>query len=200
MKFYNSLTKQVQEFKPRDENQVSIYTCGPTVYHFAHIGNLRNYIMQDILVKALKFGGYNVKRVMNITDVGHLSDDGDYGEDKMIEGAKRENKTVDEIAKFYTDVFLRDMGRLNIETPETIAKATEHISEMLEFVKEIIANGYAYETSKGIYFDISKLDKYPVLSNRNIDEQIAGARVDVDQKKEIHMILHFGLKLQKIIL
>ena len=144
---------------------------------------MRTNLLNDTLRRVLKYNGYELKHVMNITDVGHLESDADEGEDKMEKAARKENKDPYEIAKFYTDIFLRDMDRLNIERPEIIAKATDHIEEMIQFVKEILANGYAYETSKGIYFDISKLDKYPVLSNRNIDEQIAGARVDVDPEK-----------------
>ena len=183
LKLYNTLTRKKDEFKPLIGNEVRMYSCGPTVYSFAHIGNFRAYVFMDTLRRVLKANGYTLKHVMNITDVGHLESDADEGEDKMEKAARKENKDPYEIAAFYTDIFFRDMGRLNIERPEIIAKATEHIPEMLKFVQEILANGYAYETSKGIYFDISKLDKYPVLSNRNIDEQIAGARVDVDEEK-----------------
>ena len=183
LKLYNTLTRQKSEFKPLKENEVRIYTCGPTVYSFAHIGNFRAYIFMDTLRRVLKYNGYTLKHVMNITDVGHLESDADEGEDKMEKAARKENKNPLEIAAYYTDIFFRDMGRLNIDKPEIIAKATEHIPEMLEFVQTLIKNGYAYETSKGIYFDISKLDKYPVLSNRKLDDQIAGARVDVDEEK-----------------
>ena len=183
LKLYNTLTKQKEEFKPLEGNEVRIYTCGPTVYSFAHIGNFRAYVFMDTLRRVLKENGYTLKHVMNITDVGHLESDADEGEDKMEKAARKENKDPYEIAAYYTDIFFRDMGRLNIERPEIIAKATDHISDMLEFVKTLVENGYAYETSKAIYFDISKLDKYPVLSNRNLDDQIAGARVDVDPEK-----------------
>ncbi len=183
LKLYNTLTKQKEEFKPLKGNEVRIYTCGPTVYSFAHIGNFRAYVFMDTLRRVLKENGYTLKHVMNITDVGHLESDADEGEDKMEKAARKENKNPYEIAAYYTDIFFRDMGRLHIERPEIIAKATDHISDMLEFVKTLIKNGYAYETSKAIYFDISKLDKYPVLSNRNLDDQIAGARVDVDPEK-----------------
>ena len=183
LKLYNTLTKQKEEFKPLEENEVRIYTCGPTVYSYAHIGNFRAYVFMDTLRRVLKYNGYTLKHVMNITDVGHLESDADEGEDKMEKAARKENKNPLEIAAYYTDIFFRDMGRLNIDKPEIIAKATEHIPEMLDFVKKLIENGYAYETSKGIYFDISKLDKYPVLSNRKLDDQIAGARVDVDTEK-----------------
>lgn len=183
LKLYNTLTKQKEEFKPLEGNEVRIYTCGPTVYSFAHIGNFRAYVFMDTLRRVLKENGYTLKHVMNITDVGHLESDADEGEDKMEKAARKENKDPYEIAAYYTDIFFRDMGRLHIERPEIIAKATDHISDMLEFVKTLVKNGYAYETSKAIYFDISKLDKYPVLSNRNLDDQIAGARVDVDPEK-----------------
>ena len=184
IKFYNTLAKEKEEFKPLEGNMVRIYSCGPTVYSYAHIGNFRAYVFMDTLRRVLEYNGYKLKHVMNITDVGHLESDADEGEDKMEKAAKKENKNPYEIAKYYSEVFFRDMQRLNIEKPEIIAKATEHIQEMLEFVEGLIKNGYAYETSKGIYFDISKLDKYPVLSNRKIDEQIAGARVDVDEEKK----------------
>lgn len=184
LKLYNTLTRKKEEFKPLEGNEVRIYSCGPTVYSYAHIGNFRAYVFMDTLRRVLKANKYSLKHVMNITDVGHLESDADEGEDKMEKAAKKENKDPYEIANFYTDIFFKDMGRLNIEKPEIIAKATEHISDMLEFVKKIIENGYAYETSKAIYFDISKLDHYPVLSNRNLDDQIAGARVDVDKEKK----------------
>ncbi len=183
VQFYNTLTRQKGEFKPLEGNTVRIYSCGPTVYSYAHIGNFRAYIFMDTLRRVLQYNGYELNHVMNITDVGHLESDADEGEDKMEKAARKENKDPYEIAKYYTEIFFRDMQRLHIQKPETIAKATEHIPEMLEFVQGLVKNGYAYETSRGIYFDISKLDKYPVLSNRNIDEQIAGARVDVDEEK-----------------
>lgn len=183
VQFYNTLTRTKEEFKPLEGNVVRMYSCGPTVYSYAHIGNFRAYVFMDTLRRVLQYNGYELKHVMNITDVGHLESDADEGEDKMEKAARKENKDPYEIAKYYTDIFFRDMGRLNIEKPEIIAKATEHIPEMLQFVQGLMKSGYAYETSKGIYFDISKLDKYPVLSNRKIDEQIAGARVDVDEEK-----------------
>ena len=183
LKLYNTFTRQKEEFRPLEGNKVRIYTCGPTVYSFAHIGNFRAYVFMDTLRRVFKYNGYELKHVMNITDVGHLESDADDGEDKMEKAARKENKNPYEIAAFYEDIFFRDMERLNIDKPEIIAKATEHIKEMLEFVQKLIKNGYAYETSKGIYFDISKLDKYPVLSNRKLDDQIAGARVDVDTEK-----------------
>ena len=183
LKIYNTLTRGKEEFKPLNGTDVKIYSCGPTVYSYAHIGNFRTYIFMDTLRRVLKYNGYKLKHAMNITDVGHLESDADEGEDKMLKAAKKENKNPYEIAKFYTDAFFKDFDILNIDRPEIICKATDHIEEMLQFVKEIVENGYAYETSRGIYFDISKLDKYPVLSTRKIDEQIAGARIAVDDEK-----------------
>ena len=182
--FYNTLTRKKEEFHSIDENKVRMYSCGPTVYSYAHIGNFRTYIFMDTLRRVLKYNGYDLKHVMNITDVGHLESDADEGEDKMEKAARKEKKDPYEIANYYTEIFLKDMEKLNIDKPEIITKATENISQMIDYVKEIIKNGYAYETSKGIYFDISKLDKYPVLSNRKLDDQIAGARVDVDPEKK----------------
>ncbi len=184
IKLYNTLTRKKEDFVPIKGNEVRIYSCGPTVYSYAHIGNFRAYVFVDNLRRILEYNGYKLKHVMNITDVGHLESDADEGEDKMVKAAKKEHKSPYEIAEFYTKVFFADMDKLHIERPEIIAKATEHIPDMLEFVKEIIKNGYAYETSTAIYFDVSKLDKYPVLSNRNIEDQIAGARVDVDPEKK----------------
>lgn len=181
--FYNTLTRKKEEFHAIEPKKVKMYSCGPTVYFYAHIGNFRTYIFMDTLRRVLKYNGYELKHVMNITDVGHLVSDADEGEDKMEKAARRENKDPYQIAEFYTKAFLQDMEKLNIDKPEIITKATENIPQMIEYVKDIIKNGYAYETSKGIYFDISKLDKYPVLSNRKLDEQIAGARVDVDTEK-----------------
>lgn len=183
LNLYNTLTKQKEKFIPLEKNEVKLYSCGPTVYSFAHIGNFRAYIFMDTLRRTLKYNGYSLKHVMNITDVGHLESDADEGEDKMIKASKKENKDPYEIAAYYTEAFLKDMDRLNINKPEIITKATENIPQMIEYVEDILRNGYAYETSKGIYFDISKLDKYPILSNRNLDEQIAGARVEVDPEK-----------------
>ena len=160
-----------------------MYSCGPTVYSYAHIGNFRTYIFVDSLRRTLEYNGYKMKHVMNITDVGHLTSDADTGEDKMEKAAKKEGKDPYEIAKFYANAFMKDMGKLHIEKPEIITKATDNIPQMIEMVKEIIKNGYGYETSKGIYFDVSKLDKYPVLSNNSVEGQQAGARVEVDKEK-----------------
>ena len=181
--FYNTLTRQKEKFKPIDENEVRIYSCGPTVYKDATIGNMRTNIMQDILRRVLRYNGYKLKHAMNITDVGHLVSDGDEGEDKMLKSAREEHKTPLEIAEHYTKLFFDDLKALNIETPEIICKATDHIPEMLKYVEKLVENGYAYETSTAIYFDISKLDQYPILSNINLDDQKAGARVDVDTEK-----------------
>ena len=184
LKIYNTLTRRKEEFKPINQDEVKMYSCGPTVYNFAHIGNLRAYLFMDNLRRVLKYNGYKLTHAMNITDVGHLVSDADEGEDKMLKAARRENKDPFEIADFYTNEFLKDMKRLNIDMPEIICRATQHIGIMEEYVKQIIENGYAYETENTIYFDTSKLDKYGVLSNRNIDEQKAGARVDFDQTKK----------------
>ena len=181
--FYNTLTREKNIFKPIDSNEVKIYSCGPTVYKDATIGNMRTSIFQDVLRKVLRYNGYKIKHVMNITDVGHLVSDGDEGEDKMLKSAREEHKTPLEIAEHYTQLFFNDLEDLNVERPEIVCKATEHIKEMLEYVEELVENGYAYETSTAIYFDISKLDKYPILSNLDLKEQKAGARIDVDTEK-----------------
>ncbi|MCI8393256.1 MAG: cysteine--tRNA ligase [Clostridia bacterium] len=182
LNLYNTLSRKKEEFTPINDT-VRIYSCGPTVYSFAHIGNFRAYVFMDTLRRVLKYNGYTLKHAMNITDVGHLESDADEGEDKIAKAAKKENKNPYEIAKYYTDIFLMDFDRLNIDRPEIICKATDHIKEMIEYVSDIVKNGYGYETSRGIYFDISKLDKYPVLSDRKVDEQIAGARVEIDKEK-----------------
>ena len=181
--FYNTLTKTKDEFKPLEGNEVRIYSCGPTVYKDATIGNMKSYIFMDTLRRVLKYNGYTLKHAMNITDVGHLVSDGDEGEDKMIKAAKEEKKTPLEIAAFYTERFLKDFDRLNIDRPEIICKATDHIKDMEKFVKRLLDNGYAYETSTAIYFDVSKLDKYGILSGIDLRNQKAGARVKVDEEK-----------------
>ena len=180
IQLYNTLSHSKEEFKPINKEEIRIYSCGPTVYSFAHIGNLRTYVFVDNLRRVLKYNGYNLKHVMNITDVGHLTSDADTGEDKMEKAARKEGKNPYEIAEYYTKYFMEDMKKLDIDMPNIISKATDNIPEMLEMVKEILKNGYAYETSKGIYFDVSKLDKYPVLSNNSVDGQEAGARIEVD--------------------
>ncbi|NLV35283.1 MAG: cysteine--tRNA ligase [Clostridiaceae bacterium] len=183
MKLYNTLSRQKEEFKPIQEGVASIYSCGPTVYQYAHIGNMRSYVFMDILRRALKYNGYNLKHVMNITDVGHLVSDADEGEDKMVKTAKQTQKSPLEIAEYYTGVFMKDIAELNIEKPEYIPKATEHIDEMLQFVEELAEKGFAYETSDGIYFDIMKFEGYGKLSRLDLEGQIAGARVDVNEEK-----------------
>lgn len=184
IKLYNTLTRKKETFKSIDDKKVKIYSCGPTVYYYAHIGNLRAYLFMDNLRRMFKYNGYELKHAMNITDVGHLESDADEGEDKMMKAVKRENKDPYEIAKFYTEKFMDDLDLLNIWKPEIICKATEHIKEMEEYVKEIIKNGYAYETKNTIYFDTSKLEKYGVLSNISIEDQKAGARVEFDNEKK----------------
>ncbi len=181
--FTNTLTKQKEKFKPIRKDEVRIYSCGPTVYKDATIGNMRTNIFQDVLRRVLRYNGYKIKHAMNITDVGHLVSDGDDGEDKMIKSAREEHKTPLEIAEYYTNLFFNDLKELNIETPEIVCKATDHIPEMLEYVELLVKKGYAYETSTAIYFDISKLDKYPILSSINLEDQKAGARVEIDEEK-----------------
>lgn len=182
--FYNTLTKKKEKFNSLNEKEVRMYSCGPTVYYNAHIGNLRAYLFMDSLRRTLKYNGYKLKHVMNITDVGHLTSDADEGEDKMMVAAKRENKNPWEIAEHYTNLFLQDIESLNIERPEIIAKATEHIDVMEQYVKRIIENGYTYQTNDTIYFDTSKLPNYGILSGKKIDEQKAGARVEFDKEKK----------------
>jgi len=184
LKFFNTLTRKKDDFKPLDGNTVRIYSCGPTVYNYAHIGNLRTYIFMDLLRRTLRFGGYDLKHVMNITDVGHLVSDGDEGEDKMAKTAREQKKTPLEIAAYYTGVFLKDIDRLHIERPEIIAKATEHIQEMIDFVVALDGKGYAYETSDGIYYDIEKFPRYGMLSGISLEDQQAGARVEVNSEKK----------------
>lgn len=186
LKVYNTLSRQKEEFKviDKENNIVRIYTCGPTVYSYPHIGNMRAYIFMDNLRRILKHNGYKLDHVMNITDVGHLTSDADEGEDKMEKAAKSSKMSVYDVAKKYTDIFLEDISKLNIQTPEHITKATDHIKEMEQYVKEIVDNGYGYETSKGVYFDVSKLESYGELSGVNLQEQMAGARIDVDSEKK----------------
>lgn len=184
LKLFNTLSREKEVFKPIDEKEVKIYTCGPTVYYFAHVGNLRSYLFMDNLRRVLKYNGYNLRHAMNITDVGHLESDADEGEDKMAKAARREHKDPYEIAEFYMNKFLEDLGKLNVSMPEIICRATDNIKEMEEYVKKIIENGYAYETDDTIYFDTSKLDKYGILSKIKIDDQKAGARVEFDNQKK----------------
>ncbi len=181
MNIYNSATRKVEEFVPHEPGKVSMYTCGPTVYHYAHIGNLRSYIMEDILEKYLRFDGYSVTRVMNITDVGHLTSDGDTGDDKMLKGAKREHKTVMEIAKFYTDAFFADCAKLNIKTPDVVQPATGCIDEFIKVISALIEKGYAYEAGGNIYFDTSKLEKYYVFNDFKEEDLAVGVREGVEE-------------------
>lgn len=181
MILYNTLGNKKMEFVPHTEGKVGMYTCGPTVYHYAHIGNLRTYIMEDVLEKYLRYIGYDVKRVMNITDVGHLSSDADTGEDKMLAGAKREHKKVLEIAKFYTDAFFDDCKKLNIKRPDVVEPATHCIPEFIKMVDTLLKKGYAYEAGGNVYFDTSKLDEYYVFGNQNQDDLAVGVRDDVDE-------------------
>ena len=186
MQLYNTLTRKIEDFIPWDKNQVTMYTCGPTVYHFAHIGNLRTYIMEDILEKTLNYVGFNVKRCMNITDVGHLSSDADTGDDKMVKSAKKEHKSVLEIAKYYTDAFFEDFKALNIKKPEIISPATSNIDEYIKIIEKLLEDGYAYAAGGNIYFDTSKLKNYYVLTNQGEDDLIGGVRdtVEVDNNKK----------------
>ena len=186
MKFYNTLTKKIEEFVPNNKDCVLMYTCGPTVYHYAHIGNLRTYIMEDILERTLNYIGYNVKRVMNITDVGHLTSDADTGEDKMLKGAKREHKSVLEIAKYYTEEFKSDCRKLNINWPGIVVPATSLIDDYIKFIKVLEDKGYAYFEGGNVYFDTSKLNNYYVLTNHTLDSLKEAVRsdVEVDQNKK----------------
>ena len=185
MQLYNSLTHKKEECVPNHPDVVKMYTCGPTVYHFAHIGNLRTYIMEDVLEKYLRYQGYPVKRVMNITDVGHLSSDADTGEDKMLKGARREHKTVMEIAKYYTDAFFEDCRKLNIKTPDVVEPATNCIPEFIKLVQGLLEKGYAYLAGGNVYFDTSRLAKYYVFNDHNEEDLAVGVRegVEEDQNK-----------------
>ena len=181
-KFYNTLTRQIDTVVPRVDGKIGMYTCGPTVYHFAHIGNIRSYIMEDVLEKALRYVGYDVKRVMNITDVGHLSSDGDTGEDKMLKGAKREHKSVMEVAKEYTDAFFKDFTAVHNRMPDVVEPATNCIPEFIHMVEVLIEKGYAYFAGGNVYFDTSKLDDYFVFSSAVEKEQLqVGVRDDVEE-------------------
>lgn len=180
-KFFNSLTRNIDTVIPHEEGKIAMYTCGPTVYHFAHIGNLRSYIMEDVLEKSLRYVGYDVKRVMNITDVGHLSSDADTGEDKMLKGAQRENKTVMEIAKFYTDAFFADCKALNIKTPDVVEPATNCIPEFIQMIEGLLEKGYAYLAGGNVYFDTSKLEDYYVFSSQAELDTFVGVRDDVEE-------------------
>ena len=181
MILYNSATRKREEFVPNHPDIVKMYTCGPTVYHFAHIGNLRSYIMEDILDRYLRYSGYNLKRVMNITDVGHLTSDADEGEDKMLKGAKREHKTVMEIAKFYTDAFFDDCRKLNIRTPDVVEPATNCIDDYIKIISRLMDTGYAYFAGGNVYFDTSRLEKYYVFNDFNEEDLAVGVREGVEE-------------------
>ena len=181
MKLYNTATRQREEFIPNEPGKVSMYTCGPTVYHFAHIGNLRSYIMEDVLEKYFRYSGYDVTRVMNITDVGHLASDADEGEDKMLKGAKRENKSVMEIAKFYTDAFFSDCEKLNIKTPDIVEPATGCIDDFIKVIEGLIEKGYAYFAGGNVYFDTSKLEKYYIFNDFKEEDLAVGVREGVEE-------------------
>lgn len=193
MRLYNTLTKKIEEFVPREEGKVNLYTCGPTVYNFAHVGNLRTYIFEDILQKGLEYTGYKVKRVMNITDVGHMTSDADFGEDKMLKGAKREGKTVYEIAEFYTEAFLNDMRRLNIKVPAVIEKASDNIKIYIQMIEKLLDEGFAYISEGNVYFDVSKAKDYYELSGRNADDLLVAVRDTVDNDTAKRSPFDFGL-------
>ena len=181
MYLYNSASHKKEEFVPNHPDIVKMYTCGPTVYHFAHIGNLRSYIMEDVLEKYLRYCGYNVKRVMNITDVGHLTSDADEGEDKMLKGAKREHKSVMEIAKFYTDAFFEDCCKLNIKRPDVVEPATHCIDEYIKIISKLMDTGYAYQAGGNVYFDTSKLERYYVFNDHDAEDLAVGVREGVEE-------------------
>lgn len=195
MKLYNTLSRKIEDFSSYEDGVIRMYTCGPTVYHYAHIGNLRTYIMEDVLEKSFKFLGYDVKRVMNITDVGHLANDSDDGDDKMLLGAKREHKSVMDIAKFYTDEFFDDCASLNIRKPDVVVPATSMIPEYINMIEILLNKGYAYKSGDNIYFDTSKVSDYYVLTNHTKDDLFVGVRddvtLDVNKKNKTDFVLWF---------
>ena len=195
MRIYNTLTRKIEEFIPNNKNEVKMYTCGPTVYHYAHIGNLRTYIFEDILEKSLNYIGYEVSRVMNITDVGHLTSDADTGEDKMAKGAKREGKTVYEIAKFYTDAFFEDCKKLNIKKPNIIESASNNIDTYIKMIEKMLNDGYAYIAGGNVYFDVSKTKNYYQLSGKNPEDLKVGVRdtveEDISKRNQADFVLWF---------
>lgn len=197
MKIYNTLTHSVEEFIPNNGKDVLMYTCGPTVYHYAHIGNLRSYIFEDILEKSLIFLGYKVKRCMNITDVGHLTSDSDSGEDKMLKGAKREHKTVLEIAKMYTDAFRADCDSLNVKWPEIVSPATENIDQYIKIITKLLNDGYAYISGGNVYFDTTKLTDYYTLTNHKENDMVVGVRDGVEYDEAKHNQADFALWFTK---
>ncbi len=195
MKLYNTLSRKLEDFSSYENGVIRMYTCGPTVYHYAHIGNLRTYIMEDVLEKSFRFLGYDVKRVMNITDVGHLANDSDDGDDKMLLGAKREHKSVMDIAKFYTDAFFDDCASLNIRRPDVVVPATSMIPEYINMIEILLNKGYAYKSGDNIYFDTSKVSDYYVLTNHTKDDLFVGVRddvtMDVNKKNKTDFVLWF---------
>ncbi|MCI5789357.1 MAG: cysteine--tRNA ligase [Tenericutes bacterium] len=193
MKIYNTLTKKVEEFIPNEEGKVKMYTCGPTVYHYAHIGNLRTYISEDILEKGLRFIGYDVERVMNITDVGHLVGDGDSGEDKMLVASKREHKSSMEIAKYYTDCFFNDCMMLNIKKPDVVSPATANIEMYIKMIQKLLDTGYAYIAEGNVYYDTSKFPNYYELSGRNSEDLMVAVREDIEHDTAKRNPFDFGL-------
>lgn len=193
LKLYNTLSRNVEKFIPIEEKKVKMYTCGPTVYNYAHIGNLRTYIFEDVLKRTLKYNGYEVDHVMNITDVGHLQSDGDTGEDKMEMGAKRENKSVLDIARFYEGEFLKDLKSLNIQVANHIPRATDHVKEMIDLIEKLEKRGYTYIANNNVYFSIDKFEDYNKLANLSLEEMNAGNRVEVDiyKKNPLDFVLWF---------
>ena len=193
MKIYNTLTKKVEEIIPHEEGKIKMYTCGPTVYNYAHIGNLRTYIFEDIFEKALRYLGYDVERVMNITDVGHMTSDADEGEDKMLKSAEKEKKTVRELADFYTEAFFKDFASLNIDKPAIVERASDHIATYQKMIQKMLDDGYAYSSNGNIYFDVSKCPNYYELSGKNPDDLLVGVRDTVEEDKSKRNPADFGL-------
>ncbi|MDO8571629.1 MAG: cysteine--tRNA ligase, partial [bacterium] len=181
---HNTRTRKKEEFKPLEGDIVRMYTCGPTVYHYAHLGNMRSFLCVDLLKRVLKYNDYQVKHVMNITDVGHLTNDSDLGEDKMLLAALKEKKSVWDIAKYYTDVFMKDMSMLNILEPDIVCKATDHIPQQIDLIKKLEKKGYTYETSDGIYFNTAKFSGYADFARLPLEEQKVGARVEENKEKK----------------
>ena len=193
MRFFNTLTKKIEEFIPNEKGKISMYTCGPTVYHYAHIGNIRTYVLEDLFEKTFRYIGYDVKRVMNITDVGHLQSDGDTGEDKMSIAAKREKKTSHEIAEYYTNAFFEDCGLINIKRPDVVSKATDNIESYIKMIEKLLKEEKAYISNGNIYFDTSKDETYYELSGRNADELMVAVREDIEEDNDKKNPFDFGL-------
>ena len=193
MRFFNTLTKKIEEFIPNEKGKISMYTCGPTVYHYAHIGNIRTYVLEDLFEKTFRYIGYDVKRVMNITDVGHLQSDGDTGEDKMSIAAKREKKTSHEIAEYYTNAFFEDCELINIKRPDVVSKATDNIESYIKMIEKLLKEEKAYISNGNIYFDTSKDETYYELSGRNADELIVAVREDIEEDNDKKNPFDFGL-------